>query len=501
MLPTFDRVLGGSLVLIATAAVPPWSAAVALGITPEGLVADWASAPVVHTDPTGDNAGSPIDFGRLWIANDDERLYLRFETGAEIDLQENNDIVLYVDSDNSAATGRSVGGIGAEFSWDFGTRSGLTYTPGGANGTAFDWRDADLRQGPTETAMDFEVTLSRTATVSGTPLFPGSTLRVLLRNEDGGVKDTLPDTGQFVPYTFDATSVPPPPSVSLTRQSQYHVRVMTHNGHNDQVIGNAAETRMLQAIVPDIILFQELYTTSAASAAAYVAGALGGTWHSAENADSVIVSRWPIATTHAIDGNLGARIDLPDATFATDLYVVDAHTPCCANDTGRQAEIDAIMAWVRDLLTPGGAETLPNNTPIVIGGDMNLVGLSQQRRTLLTGDIVDNATHGADFNPDWDATGLTEVYPRHTAGREAHTWHSLTSNYPPGWLDFLGFTDSAATLANHFALWTPAMSPAELAAASLQANDTSDASDHLPFVADFAVKLGAPADLVHFGAE
>jgi endonuclease/exonuclease/phosphatase family metal-dependent hydrolase len=272
---------------------------------------------------------------------------------------------------------------------------------------------------------------------------------------------------------------------------------------NDTLFSSPAQhNRLLQAIVPDVIAYQEINTHTATQTRDAVAAALGGTWYAASNTDCKVVSRWPITSTRNINGNLGALIDLPDATYQTDLYVFSAHTPCCTDDTGRQAEIDNIMSWVRDLITAGGVQTLSPGTPIVITGDMNLVGLAQQRRTLLTGDIGDNGTYGADFSPDWDATALLEVYPRHTAGREAHTWHSDGSSFGPGWLDFIGYTDSVATVHNHFALWTPSMAPGDLSAANLLVNDTPQASDHIPFVADFAVALqpGVPAGLVLFGA-
>lgn len=493
---------------------PHWPLALALAATPllahagardiriDGLFGDWAGAPVLHTDPAGDSGVSPVDFRRLWAANDGERLLLRFEVTVEVTLQESNSLVLYVDKDNSGATGLNIGGIGADWRWNFGSRSGQLYTLGGLPSTTFNWLPAEMRQAPTEAAPEFEVAFLRSAVVSGQTLLPGSTVRLLLRNEVSGVQDTLPDASQTVSYTFDPAPVPPPPAIPLGRLDPLHVRLLSHNVEFDTLFDNTPpHGRILQALAPDVILYQEIYDHTAAETRDLVASHLPGTWHAAGNGDCQVISRWPITTTRALDGNIGARIDLPDETYACDLYVVSAHPPCCTNNAGRQAEIDRIMGWVRDLMTAGGLETLPGLTPIVIAGDMNLVGFSQQRRTLLTGDILDNATHGPDFPPDWDGSAQTEAVPIHCAGRDAYTWRSDPSAFAPGRLDFIGYTDSVAALGRHFALWTAAMAPGDLAAAGLQAGDSAAAADHLPFVADLSLTLqpGVPAGLVMFG--
>ena len=90
--------------------------------------------------------------------------------------------------------------------------------------------------------------------------------------------------------------------------------------------------------------------------------------------------------------------------------VIVAHPPCCSNDQGRQDEIDAFMAFLRES-KDGGEFDIAEDTPIVIVGDMNLVGLNQQVKTLLTGDIINEIEYGQDFLPDWDGTALEDVKP------------------------------------------------------------------------------------------
>jgi exonuclease III len=477
----------------------PHAAAQALPILIEGDLSDWGSLAPIHTDPSGDHGGSSVDFGRLWAANDDDHLFLRFEVGGEMELQESNDISLYIDADNSALTGLFVDGIGAEIEWRFGSRSGSSYRANGTVASSLSWIDIEQIQGPTVTSTVFEISLIRDNIPGDSPFSLGNTVALLLRNEPSGVLDRLPNVGTIVTHTFDATPVPPPTSISLARQSPDHVRVMTHNVLSDGLFNHTAEfTRILQAIDPDVICFQEIYSHTATQVRDEVAAMLTGTWYAVDNSDCHIVSRWPILTTRNLDGNIGALIDVSDALSDADLYVFSAHPPCCSNESGRQAEIDNIMAWVRDLQTPGGVETLIDDTPIVITGDMNLVGFAQQLTTLLTGDIVNEGTYGPDHSPDWDGTALGDPIPRHTHTRSAYTWRNDVSSYAPGRLDFIVHTDSVLTLGNHFTLWTPDMSPADLAAAGLQAGDTATAADHLPVVADFLLPAATPAELTVF---
>ncbi|MBI4429797.1 MAG: T9SS type A sorting domain-containing protein, partial [Ignavibacteriales bacterium] len=159
------------------------------------------------------------------------------------------------------------------------------------------------------------------------------------------------------------------------------------------------------------------------------------------------------------------------------------------NNTARQNELDAIMAFIRDAKQPGGLITLAPKTPILMIGDMNLVGYSRQLRTLLSGEIVDTLVYGPRFAPDWDESDLSDLLPRHPDRLLAYTWRNDLSSYPPGRLDYMIYTDNAIEPGNRFALFTGEMSDNTLAAYGLQRNDVTTASDHLPLVGDFIVPV------------
>jgi endonuclease/exonuclease/phosphatase family metal-dependent hydrolase len=473
----------GALTVALFLVVSP-ATATQFAVTIDGVFADWADVAVAYTDASGDGSGA--DFGRIWIADDDRFLFLRLEVGAELDLSENNSLRIYLDTDNNAGTGMPVAGIGAELEWRFGDRQG-SFIAGGST-TVFH-EDIRFRAGPTVTATEFEMAFGRDMMPDGqNALFPGPVVRIVVRDQAGG--DQLPGSGDLVTYTMDVGSLPAEPPIALARQQPGDLRLATFNVLTDSPWdgGEAPRfERLVAAADPDIICFQEIYDHSASQTAALVGSWLGGAWSGVANTDCKTVTRRPILDSWPVGNELATLIDA-GATLGSELLVINAHLPCCDNDGGRQDAADEIMAFVRDARTPGGQLDLDSDTPIVITGDLNLVGFARQLETLLTGDIVDEGTYGSDFAPDWDGTDLLDVVARQTEKRMGYTWRRDTSSFWPGRLDFIIATDSVTAIGNRFILYTPEMSPGELAANGLLAGD-SHASDHLLLAAD----LRAPA--------
>jgi len=146
-----------------------------------------------------------------------------------------------------------------------------------------------------------------------------------------------------------------------------------------------------------------------------------------------------------------------------------------------------VIGFLRDAKDPGGVITLPEGTPFVLGGDLNLVGWRQQLDTILTGDIQNEGTYGPDDAPDWDGADFTDPRSRQPDARLSYTWRNDFSSYYPGMLDWILYTDSALDLHNHFILETRGMTAANRAANGLLLYDTPNSSDHAPRVADFTV--------------
>ncbi|MEN1680921.1 MAG: choice-of-anchor Q domain-containing protein, partial [Planctomycetota bacterium] len=233
----------------------------------------------------------------------------------------------------------------------------------------------------------------------------------------------------------------------------------------------------------------------------------GASWYGHQSWDNVIVSKYPL-TMLATDTNPEpaatsvaiALVDLPDADYSDDLYLMNTHFRSgegAFEESVRQQQADALVNWMRDARTGGGFVDIPADTPMVVVGDLNTVGGPQVLDTLLTGDIINQGTYGADSPPDWDGTSLADANPLHNAvGPDDYTFRRGTvDGRIEARIDYIVYTDSVVDTGNQFILNTRAMSPSELAATGLQQfdvliDDTFSSEDnlrydHLPVVVDF----------------
>ncbi len=454
----------------------------------DGRFEDWQAIEPSWNDSAGDVGGRGIDLGRLWAASDAERVFLCFETGIELGLQGGNDIALHIDGDDDISTGTARSGMGIDLVWRFGQREGAVYSgPTGAR-RRIEQSDIGLRQGPTVTSTTFEISLLRSS------LPPGDAIRICITTGSHPGSDRLPDTDGGVRVALsDAASsdaaFDAPDARSLEREHPDDLRVATYNVLFDGLFKRPAPfIRILRAIDPDVICFQEIWSHTAQQAVDQVNLALpdGAPWYGGSTEDGLIVSRYPIIEDQSLDeaGNHWALIDLPDETYGADLSLVSAHPPCCDNEQGRQEELDGIAAWMRDLKL-GGSPGIPSGTFIVIAGDMNLVGSSKQVETLVAGSIGDERRFGRAAAADWDGTPLSDASPLHIGGREGYTWRDDTSRFAPGKLDYIVYSDSVMEMTGGFVLRTEDLPRDMLARYGLRASDTGEASDHLPVVADF----------------
>ena len=446
---------------------------------------DWENA-VTFNDNTGDGVGN-IDFTKLSIANDDRFVYFLIGNASEINLQSNNSITFFIDTDNNVQTGYQVNGIGAELSYTFGARTGTFYHNGSES--RISQSEIGLVSSPTVSSKTFELLMNRNAEIDGNKLFVSNTIKVVLTdNVTGG--DALPNSGGGVEYVITDNHYVAH-QYSIAKRDTSLLRIAAYNVWRDHLFDESVRenfTRILNAVSPDIISFGEIYKHTGAETAELLSQMLPGTkWYYGTNQSDVhLVSRFPILSSTPIDGNAAFVVDLT-RKYNTKMLVIIAHPPCCGNDDSRQKEIDHIMAYIRDA-------GLEKNTPIVIAGDMNFVGKAQQVKTLLTGDIVNEDTYGKDFTPDWDGTALDDTKPLTIGYPATFTWYSEKSNYSPGRLDYLVYTGSVMKLKNSFVLFTPGMEADSLTKYDLEKEDATIASDHLPIVGDFKLDVSTKAE-------
>ena len=325
------------------------------------------------------------------------------------------------------------------------------------------------------------------------------------------------------------SSGPVPSETFIDREQATDLRVVSYNilwdtifPDNNPVQADKFE-RVLTALEPDVLNLQEIGDRFCGSCTPKTAEDVrvllnnlaplvgGGSWHVHQGGDNVIASKYPLSMTETDTDPNGQRlqaialVDLPDAQFEKDLYVLNNHYKCCggvgsSEDDDRQQQSDAIVNWLRDARTPGGSVDLPPDTPVAVVGDLNLVGGLQPLNTLVDGNIIDESTYGPDSPPDWDGSSLTDARPLHNGtGPADYTWRDDGSPFSPGRLDYIIYSDSEINVGNQFVLNTVEMSAAELAATGLQSFDVTVDSfgtdfDHLPVVVDFREFYFADSD-------
>lgn len=483
-----------ALALVCVGGVAPARAGDFRPILVDGDMSDWDGVAPAYVDPAGDQGGAPLDLGRVFIANDDQFVYLRFDIGALYNLEVLPvTLRIYVDTDASAATGWAVAGIGSDLEIDcsgqgIGVRE---QTAASFDATYLGHAAVSLNAAPTYAATGFEMRIRRGVALpqSGLSTFTDPAFRIAF---DVGA-DRAPDGDGGIAYTIADGTAPPPVDQPLERGDAWAVRIVSWNTHGD-LFGRDSLSfrRVLAALGPDVIGFQE-----ASEPAVLVAARLdrdlplpGGRHWNAFSASpgEVTASRWPqTQDPGAPSRELATLVNLPDDAYPRDLYVINGHWKCCGSvgtseDRQRQETADATVDWIRRLR----AGRLMYQTPIVIFGDFNLVGGPQPLVTVRDGDIVNEDRYGADYAPDWDGTPLARAAPVHADAHAAYTWRNDYDVFVPGILDHFLFTDATAGVERCFVLDTRDMTTAKLERYGLQFYDSELASDHLPVVVDFA---------------
>lgn len=464
----------------------------------DGVFDDWSSVPG-WSDPTGPEGA--VDLLEMKAAHDEDYLYVYLRLGSDIDLTDGlypHDLFLYIDADANAETGYTAqAGFGSELGIKF---TGLFAFYDVVPASTVNFSEIGFHPAPTVTGHEFELALRRDAVPDGVnPLFPQDTLRLLLKEAAGG--DVLPDAGMQAEYVFTEVDVPAVEPLGLERPALPVVRTCAYN-----VLANGLTNanrqprfeRIIKAIDADVFLFSECNNTTASAVADLLndwlpLGTASG-WHTHKDGDLITASIWPhLQAWNGLSRQTPVLVDVPVESGGPILFI-NSHLSCCANDAGRQDQVDEMVAWVLEQTGAGGS--VPTNTPIVYAGDLNLVGYAQQLETLLHGEIVDTDQYGEGSAPDWDGTSWADALPRHTDARLTYTWRSDGDGiFPPGRLDFLLYSDAVLSVEQAFVLRTEGMPADRLLTYGLLELDAALASDHYPVVADVMSLALAELDL------
>ena len=442
---------------------------------------DWEAIPVLHEDPI--DAPFGLELLDLKMSNDEEYVYFLLKVGQEINLQDNNNLQLYIDTDDNPNTGFAINGIGADLRYFPGQRFGFLNVDG--NSTEIEHEESGWVHAPTVTGNIFEFCLNRNIQRGSRQIEFGNQVKLFFRNGTSG--DLLPNNGNLS-YQLDNTIRQATPTYSISKINTSNLRVMSYNVLRDNIFNNNTQNsfrNIFRAIRPDIICFQEIYDHSAEEVADLLNAWIpldNQSWFFAKQGPDIItISRYPIVEDQNVGTNGAFKIRTDDG----DLLMINAHLPCCDNEEGRQFEVDQILDFIRDSKNGNATVNIQENTPIVICGDMNFVGEAQQVISLQDGNIINEDIFGEDIVPDWNGNNLIDAKPTTTGTPLSFTWFRPSSSFSAGRLDYVIFTSSVLKKRNAFNLYTPELSFDQLDRNRLNQEDTDIASDHLPSIVDF----------------
>ena len=427
----------------------------------DGRMDDWAYiSPLFQPD----RPSKPFDLTGLWVTDDADYLFLRFDLNQDILLQENNSLVLYLDIDGQGATGDLAG---AEIAFFFGERRGYIQHDG--ESLPIEYQALDLYTAPSTMGRSFEVSISWEAHPWLKKLgFGQHRLGIMLFDRRG--KEIL----CFAHYTPHREAGQASSITTLDKAAPGHLRLVTHNVNRRHFEPDKRDAflRTYGALKPEVLLLEEAYEGSAEEILDYFRPALQGApdWHAykAGGEATVVLSPFRAIQVAPLGNSAAYLLDLRPV-FDGELALIVLSMPCCRADSARLAEArqiaDYVRLWKSFQLKPG--------TPIVLAGDANLVGPVEQLLTLL-------------LAGDWDDSPLTDLCPRHLQRPMAATWRG--EGFSPSRLDYILYTSSCLEIGRRFVFDTKGLPAGVLARYDLKADDAPNSYKHLPVVADLILQ-------------
>jgi len=298
------------------------------------------------------------------------------------------------------------------------------------------------------------------------------------------VIDQIDEDGRFLWSTTIVLDLPkitqsPKPDVAIPEKPKKSVRVMSSNVLFSSPLKNPEPfARVLDAIDPDVILYQEWFNTPIEKVQGWLDTHAGKGWSvhmPSSKAGVAIATRNRVITTYdtvIAESGTGRPARVVAALIDTDageLLAISIHLKCCGNagsseDAKRIDQAKSINAFVRFV-----HEQHPR-AKVVIAGDFNLVGSYEPMATMVEG----LGKRGRD---------LSTVEAQQLGDASMITWKDEKSRFSPGRLDWMLIDESMSKAVNAFILDTRTLSDASLRRMKLEPDD-SKASDHLPIVID-----------------
>lgn len=475
----------------------------------DGLDEEWREIPAAVEDPAGDEGGGVIDLRSLQVRETPDAVWLRLAIGeTPVNVQSlEESLELLVDIDGDSATGDRRGSMdGVDLAVRFSPRGRGISREG--RGSAIDIVEPSLVAGerrsriakpfstgigaaPTTASTWLEFRLPRAAEgddARGLRFGPAPRLGARTVAADGSIRDEIEPTAW-------ALRTAPNRSVSVPRAlpnpAAGTLRVLSWNVERGGLFNTPApfET-VLEGVRPNAILLQELDGRATPQGLA--------SWLDER---LPVEGGWKVAV---IDGDLRVAVASPSLEPSAALasverplpegrrtvravgaihefagrrvLLISVHLKCCGSigsreDRIREAEAQAIREAVREAMADAASDGRGIDG-VVMGGDFNLVGGAG---------VLDEAARGLDL----DGSPLAAAPLYGPTGGTNLTWRDARSEFMPGRLDFVLFSDARLELADGMVVDPAAFLPDDAA--------PDGPSDHLPLVVDLRWKAVAAA--------
>jgi endonuclease/exonuclease/phosphatase family metal-dependent hydrolase len=422
----------------------------------DGGFEDWKDVKVLATDPKGD-AKSVFDLTCVYAASRGSILYLRFDTGNMVNLQ---------NGPKSEETLLVKIGLPDDRQLILDTRGRRAYLNDDSK-ERIPWGQLKYLVGPTYAQDEFEIQID----LGKFDVKPGSSVSIQF---DGSDQLRAP-----VSYTFSSPATEPKRR-STGRLAGTDVRVVSLNtffgGLNDEKRIDNIE-RLLNFADGDIYCFQEEWNTPDIDKVMNRLIPLenGSQWnvHNVNGRSTVVASKYPMKALPASNNHYTvARIEIKGKR----LYVISIHLSAMgyinsSEDSSRLWQAKEVMETIAGINNGQYDQgDLTSKPGIVIIGDFNLVG----SRTPL--DImIDNKDDKLD---SWMVPNLI--------GESIITWSGARPNasFTSGKLDYIVYSPETLQPKNGFLLDSSLLNQTELKQFKLNADD-SKATDHMLIITDY----------------
>jgi len=420
----------------------------------DGDFEDWKDVEISARDPKGDAKGA-FDVSRVFVTSQDSMLYLRFDVGRVLNLQNGPEaegtLFILIELPDKRELRLDTRGRRATLIANSEER--------------IPWAHLKYVVGPTYAQDEFEMQVD----LSGFAVGLGDSVSVQFGGSDQLYSPVV--------HTF-TRSTPKPKHRSADRLPGTDVRIVSFNTYVEGLCdpNRAARIgRLLKAADGDVYCFQEEWESNAIDKITNRLTLLDSLGHRYIHKvrGNVITSKHPLKVLPSRNGNYAAAmLNLNGKSLVVMSVHLSAMGYIDSKEDRWRVEQARVMLEAIDEINEGtnddsdGPRTKPS---IVMIGDFNLVG-SRTPVDLLT---------------NQKSSGLKDWRLPNLVGESIITWRGgLWSSFSPGKLDYCLYTGEALTPKNGFVLNSELLDEGELKQLALESTD-SKVSDHLMAVADF----------------